>query len=230
MSLWLRVKRRFFRILAGVVLRLITRLEIINGERIQNTAGPVVIVCNHLGRMDALITIALASRDDLIVVVAEKYRKVAVIRWLVRQLDLLFLERFEADLGTLREVLRRLGRGGFLVIAPEGTRSPSEALLQGKPGAAFLAAKTGAVVIPVGVTGTEDRVVGEAYRKFRRPKVVLKMGLPYSIPPLPKVGRAEFLAQQTDEIMTRIAALLPTEYRGVYSNHPLLLSLLGKTK
>src|SRR3972149_6560253 len=230
MNFWLRIKRRAFRLVANLVVHLIARVQITDIERIQRTEGPIIVVCNHLGRLDFIFTLALVNRDDLIIVVAEKYRKSALMRWVVRQLDLLFLERFEADLGTLREVLRRLQRGGFLVIAPEGTRSPTEALLEGKPGAAFLAAKTGAKVIPIGVTGTEVRLVGEAYRKFRRPKVVLKMGLPYSIPPLPKVGRAEFLAQQTDEIMTRIAALLPTEYRGVYSNHPLLLSLLGKTK
>ncbi|MEX2143185.1 MAG: lysophospholipid acyltransferase family protein [Anaerolineales bacterium] len=223
MNLWLRIKRRFFRKVAALLAYSITRLDISGGERLKNTEGTVIVVSNHLGRLDALLTIAFASRDDIIVVVAEKYRQIGIARWLVKQLDLLFLERFESDLGTLREVLRRLQRGGYLVIAPEGTRSPSEALLQGKPGAAFLAAKTNASIIPVGVTGTEDRVVKETLRKFRRPKVHVVVGEPFSIPSLPKQGRTEFLEQQTDEIMARIACLLPERYRGIYANHPTVL-------
>lgn len=225
MSNWLRLKRRIFRLAAHLLIHIIARVEITGIERIQRTEGPVIVVCNHLGRLDLVITLAFTSRDDMIIVIAEKYRRVALMRWLVKQLDLLFLERFETDLGTLREVLRRLQRGGFLVIAPEGTRSPTEALLEGKPGAAFLGAKSGAEMIPIGVTGTEDRLIGVSLRKLRRPEIRIVVGEGFTIPPLPRDGRDEFLSRYTDEIMTRIAALLPKKYRGVYANHPRLSQL-----
>src|SRR3990172_8064258 len=226
MNFWLGIKRRAFRLVANLVVHLIARVQITDIERIQRTEGPIMVVCNHLGRLDFIFTLALVNRDDVIIVVAEKYRKSALMRWVVRQMDLLFLERFEADLGTLREVLRRLQRGGFLVIAPEGTRSPTEALLEGKPGAAFLAAKTGARVIPIGVIGTEDRVIKESLRKLHRPSIRITVGEEFFIPPLPRENRDEFLTGYTDEIMTRIAALLPKKYRGVYTNHPNLGELL----
>ena len=227
MSRWLRLKRRIFRLLANLLVHLIARAEISGVEKIQSTQGPVIVVCNHLGRLDFVFALALANRDDLIIVIAEKYRKSALMRWIVKQLDLLFLDRFEADLGTLREVLRRLQRGGFLVIAPEGTRSATEALLEGKPGAAFLAAKSGATVIPIGVTGTEDRLVRESLRKLRRPEIHIMVGEAFKVPPLPKEARDEFLASYTDEIMAHIAVLLPKKYRGVYANHPKLAQLLA---
>src|SRR3989304_2331538 len=185
MNFWLRIKRRAFRLVANLVVHLIARVQITDIERIQRTEGPIIVVCNHLGRLDFIFPLALVNRDDLIIVVAEKYRRSALMRWVVRQLDLLFLERFEADLGTLREVLRRLQRGGFLVIAPEGTRSPTESLLQGKPGAAFLASKSGAAILPLGVPGTEDRLSKESLRRLRRPSIHIAVGEAFTVPPLP---------------------------------------------
>jgi 1-acyl-sn-glycerol-3-phosphate acyltransferase len=224
---WLTTKRRFFRVIISGLVRLVTRMDITGLDKIHNSTGTVVVVCNHLGRMDAALTLGLVNRDDLIVVIAEKYRKIGFVRWIAKTLDLLFLERFEADLSTLREVIRRLERGGILAIAPEGTRSTTEALLEGKPGAAFLAAKTGATIIPVGVTGTEDRVVAEKIRKLSRPYIRINVGEPFTIPPIPKENRDAFFKQQTDEIMAHIAALLPIEYRGEYRNHPRVAQLLA---
>jgi 1-acyl-sn-glycerol-3-phosphate acyltransferase len=159
--------------------------------------------------------------------VAEKYKKYGFFRWLVRTLNLLWLERFGADFGTLKETLRRLERGGILFIAPEGTRSKVESLIEGKPGVAYLAAKSGAPLIPVGVYGTEDRVVGQKLKKFQRVEVVLNVGKPFTLPPLPREDRAEFLQAQTDEIMAQIAALLPEKYRGIYAEKPRVRELLA---
>ena len=46
------------------------------------------------------------------------------------------------------------------------------------------------------------------------------------MPPMPKVNRDAWLAEQTDEIMCQIAALLPPDHRGVYADHPRLHELL----
>ncbi|MEX2160889.1 MAG: lysophospholipid acyltransferase family protein [Anaerolineales bacterium] len=227
MSAWLRVKRRIFRFLATALAHILARMDMSGLERIRDSKGTVVLVCNHLGRFDALLTLALVRRDDLIVVVAEKYRKYAFARWMAKTLDMLFLERFDSDIGTLKEVLRRLQRGGILVISPEGTRSPTEALLEGKPGAAYLVGKTGATVIPVGVTGTEDRAASERLRRFRRLHIRVVVGRPFQMPLIPRENRDQYLQQYTDEIMAQIAALLPKEYRGVYENHPRVAELIA---
>ena len=166
------------------------------------------------------------ERDDVIIVVAEKYRDHPIFRWLVRQLDMLWLDRFGADLGTLKEVLRRLAKGGVLLIAPEGTRSPTEALIEGKPGVAYIASKSGAHVVPAAIIGSEDRLVKAAFRRLRRPKVKVIVGDPFVIPPLPRADRDLFLQTQTDEIMAQIAALLPKSHRGVYAEHPRVAELV----
>jgi 1-acyl-sn-glycerol-3-phosphate acyltransferase len=227
-SPWLRIKRRIFRVVVSAIMHTITKIDAEGMEKINTTTGTVVLASNHLGRMDALLTLGMITRDDVIIVVAEKYRKSVFIPWMVKQLDLLFLQRFEADFGTLKEVLRRLRQGGILAIAPEGTRSPNATLLPGKPGVAFLAAKSGATVIPVGVTGSEDGPVKAAYSKLRRPVVRIRVGEPFKLPEIPKDGRDEYFQEQTDNIMLRIAALLPKEYRGVYADHPNLAGYLVK--
>lgn len=221
------LKFHFVRSVIVFALRLLTTTKLQNLDRInQSEGGKAIVAANHLGMLDAAYAFRMVSRTDLIMVVAEKYRKYAFFRWLVSTLNLLWLERFEADFGTLKETLRRLNRGGILFIAPEGTRSKTEALQQAKPGVAYLASKSGAPVIPVALWGTEDRVVGQNFKRFKRSPVVLNVGKPFILPPLPKENRSEFLEAQTDEIMAQIAALLPEKYRGVYANSPRVAELL----
>jgi 1-acyl-sn-glycerol-3-phosphate acyltransferase len=225
--MWRRLKFGLMRTAIVILLRLMTHTEVVGIEKLNGLKGKAIVASNHLGTLDAGYAFMLVKRSDLIMVVAEKYREHPVFSRLVKQLNLLFIDRHEADFGTLRETLRRLDRGGILFLAPEGTRSRTEALLEGKPGVAYLAAKSQATVVPAAVTGTEDRVVGEKLRRFQRPHVRLVIGEPFTIPPLPKQDRDVFLRQQTDEIMTRIAVLLPEKYRGVYAQHPRLRKLIA---
>lgn len=225
--MWKSIKFHFVRSIIVSALRLLTKTQLQNLDRInQSEGGKAIVAANHLGMLDAAYAFRMVKRTDLIMVVAEKYRKYGFFRWLVKTLNLLWLERFEADFGTLKETLRRLERGGILFIAPEGTRSKTEALQQAKPGVAYLAAKSGAPVIPVALWGTEDRVVRQNLKSWKRSQVVLSVGKPFTLPPLPKENRAEFLEAQTNEIMAQIAALLPEKYRGVYANSPRVAELL----
>jgi 1-acyl-sn-glycerol-3-phosphate acyltransferase len=168
----------------------------------------------------------MAQRDDIVLMVAEKYQKYAVWRWLAKELDAIWLNRYEADIHALRLVQKRLRQGELLAMAPEGTRSQSEALIPGRPGAAYLASKTGVPIVPVGVTGTEDRAVKARLRRLQRPHIVIRIGSPFTLPPMERQDRDAYLQAYTDEIMCRIAVLLPPTYRGVYADHPRLKELL----
>jgi 1-acyl-sn-glycerol-3-phosphate acyltransferase len=141
--------------------------------------------------------------------------------------DAVWLNRFEADFSALREILARMQKGGLMVIAPEGTRSKTEALQQGKMGAAFLASKSGYPVLPVALSGTEDRAVIENLKRFRRSKIRAVAGEVFTVD-IPKgKGREQAMRDATDEIMCRLAAELPEKYRGVYAEHPRLKELLA---
>lgn len=214
-------------LLARVILRLTANVRTTDFDRIPETGG-VIIVSNHLGRLDAALGILLAGREDVIMMIAEKYQSNAVWRWCARQLDAIWLNRFDADFHAMRQVLKRLDKGGLLVLAPEGTRSATESLAQGRPGAAYLAGKTGLPIIPVGLVGTEDRVVKSRLKRLKRLDVKVRMGEPFVLPPMVRKERDVYLEKQTDEIMCRIGVLLPHKYRGVYADHPRLLELLDE--
>jgi 1-acyl-sn-glycerol-3-phosphate acyltransferase len=126
----------------------------------------------------------------------------------------------------MREILERMKQGGLLVIAPEGTRSKTEALQRGKMGVAFLANKSGYPVLPVALTGTEDRVVVENLKHFRRSKILVRGVEPLKIEIPDGPEREKALREATDEIMCQIGALLPEKYRGVYAENPRLKELV----
>ena len=208
------------------VLRIVSaRVEISGYGNIPETGGAIVVT-NHIGRLDALLGVILADRDDFILMIAEKYKTSAFWRWWARKVDAVWLDRYEADFQTLRIVLRRLKKGEILGMAPEGTRSVTEAMAEGKPGAAYLAAKAKVPIIAVGLTGTEDRVVKYRLRHLRRLDINIKIGEPFYLPPMDRKNRDAFLAQSTEEIMCRIAALLPPGYRGFYTDAPRLQEFL----
>ncbi len=209
----------------NLIVRLATHLQVYGRERIPDS-GSFVIASNHLGRLDPVLVYYFLDREDIIMLAAEKYQKIALARWFAKQLGAIFVNRFEADFGAVRQALRRLQKGGVLVLAPEGTRSQTGALIEGRHGVSFLAAKAGVPIFPVAVTGTEDRQVYPQLRRLRRAQVTIRVGEPFTLPPLSGKEREEALHGYTDEIMCHIAALLPPEYRGVYADHPRLQELL----
>lgn len=212
----------------NLVIWLTARVEVHNLERANIPEG-FIAVSNHLGRLDVAFVYYFLDRRDITVLVAEKYKKSAFFRWAVKALDAVWVDRFNADLVAMRESLSRLKKGHVLVMAPEGTRSESGGLMEGRSGATYLAAKSGAWILPVAATGTEDRVVKENLRHFRRSKVVARIGEPFKVPPLRRDDREASLKESTDEIMCRIGAMLPPEYRGFYADHPRLKELLANS-
>lgn len=216
---------RVIRILDSMLVRMLTRLEVEGFERVPKE-GAYIATGNHLGFLDPILVYYLLDRQDIIMLVAEKYRRYALARWLVKSVDAIFVERFSADFAVMREVLSRLRAGGVLIIAPEGTRSKSGGLQAGRSGAAYLAAKAQVPVLPVAVIGSEDYRLIASLKRLRRVPITIKIGEAFSLPPLPPVDREAALQRYSDEIMCRIAALLPPEYRGVYADHPRLREIL----
>ena len=215
---------RTLRSIVRFIMRLIADIELEGIEKLPT--GNVIIAANHLGRLDTAVLLCVLDREDIIMAIAEKYKDHPLFGAIGRAVDAIWLNRFEADFSALRQILERMKQGGLFVIAPEGTRSKTEAMQQGKPGVVFLASKSGYPVLPVALTGTEDRVIVQNIKRFRRSKIRVAAGDLLQIE-IPKgAGREEAMREATDEIMCRIGAMLPEKYRGVYAEHPLLKELL----
>jgi 1-acyl-sn-glycerol-3-phosphate acyltransferase len=124
------------------------------------------------------------------------------------------VHRNHADTRALRQALEVLANGYALVIFPEASRSPNSQLQPAYAGATLIAIRSGATIIPIGITGTE-KMKGKAW-PFRRPRVIVNIGKPFHLPANCKATKTE-LFKLTRLIMERIAEQLPVEYRGYYA-------------
>ncbi len=206
----------FFRLFMGgvwLLFRLLTRLHMSGGEHVPLT-GPIIVAPNHLHSLDVpLVGMVIPRRTAIFA--AEKYRG----HWLGRIMDhvtqVIYVERGEADRAALSQALAVLKAGGSIAVAPEGTRSRTGGLQQGKHGAVYLASRTGAAIIPVAVWGHE-RAFAEL-RRLRRAEVHVVIGPPWPLPAGAERARASELHAYTDDLMVTLARMLPEQYRGVYA-------------
>jgi len=212
--------------LIRLLFNLVAHVEVRGYENLPQEGG-FVIATNHLGIVDVPIAFYALDRWDMFVMIGEKWEKVNLFRWVGKYFNFIFIDRFNPDIKTLRKVISLMENNNILVIAPEGTRSRTGALIEAKAGTSYLATKLNRPIVPVGITGTEDQALIANLKRFRRGHITVTAGSVFTLPPLPRENRDEVLKQYTDEIMCHIAALLPEKYRGVYSNHPRLKELLA---
>jgi 1-acyl-sn-glycerol-3-phosphate acyltransferase len=211
-----------FRILSSILIRF-------HLEGIENLPahGPYILTINHLSIFDVALVFGWLGREDMAGWAAEKWEKHPIAGPLLRLGDAVFIQRGKVDRGALKAAIQWLQAGKIWGIAPEGTRSPDGTMKRGKTGVAYLADSSGAPIVPVGLVGA-DKISG-ALKRLRRQRVSLHVGKTYKLPPLDEDKRAASLRANTDEVMCRIAALLPEEYRGLYADHPRLKELLGES-
>lgn len=219
------MKRETLRSIMAAILTRVARVEYEGTEHLPPEGG-IIVATNHMSRMDTLYLFINPARTDITALVADKYKKYPVFNWILETGEVIWLDRDKADFGAFRVAAEWLKKGIALGIALEGTRSQTGQLQEGKPGAVLLAQRTGVPVVPVGVAGTEAFFSDLLH--LRRPKLRLTFGQPIQVPPLDRDKRDEQLKYWTDEIMARIAALLPPSYWGFYKDHPRVKELVGR--
>ena len=97
---------------------------------------------------------------------------------------------------------------------PEGTRSRTGQLGNPKPGVAMLATRTGAPILPVGISGTDrSPAAAVAFRIGARSAWV---GKPFTVAVDKSQPRRAAMEAVTDRIMSEIAALVEPRHRGRY--------------
>jgi 1-acyl-sn-glycerol-3-phosphate acyltransferase len=216
---------RYARALVRFICFFMARVRVFGLENLPER-GPFIIASNHLSRFDPPIGFMVVDRPELTGFAGDTYRKRLIFRLFLESAGVIWVNRGHTDRATMKAALAALKQGAILGIAPEGTRSQTGALIQGKTGAAFLAARADVPIAPAALTGTEK--MAASIMRLRRQLVTLTFGKPFRLEPLPGLSNSERLDRHTAEIMCRIAALLPPEYRGVYADHPRLLELLAQ--
>jgi len=200
----------------------------IHYEGLENipTEGPVLITTNHLSRMDIPVLFLNPVRPDLTALVTDKYKQNFLIAWFVKSAEGIWIDRTRADFAAFQAAFEVFKQGHSLGISPEGTRSKSGELLEGKGGSILLATKMDVPIVPVGLAGTESVI--SMWKKLRKPSITARFGPMYKLPQLDRNNREEHTKELTNEIMCRIAACLPEKYHGFYRGHPRIQEILDQ--
>jgi 1-acyl-sn-glycerol-3-phosphate acyltransferase len=196
--------------LARFIFFLLLRVTLKGRENVP-AKGPFIIASNHLSWFDVPLIPAYLSRRVIYMAKEELFHN--KVGWLVRFLGAFPVRRGEADRQALRAADDLLKAGKILIIFPEGTRSRTRTLAQAHAGLAMIALRSGVPVVPVAIWGSEY-----ALKKFR-PHVTISYGKPIILKPKGTKITREDIDSTTQEIMQKIAEMLPPEYRGVYADH-----------
>ncbi len=180
------------------------------------TAGAFILAINHLSMTEVPLLLNLLSRRA-IVLVNSKWRNVHSAHWLISRLgQAIYITPGESREESLRPALAVLNAGGILSLAPEGTRSRTGGLQQGRTGVAYLAVNANVPVVPLAAWGHELWM--HELKHARRGRIHVRVGSPLHAPPSPP--NATMLRAFTEEVMLALAQLLPLEYRGIYKEIP----------
>lgn len=201
--------------IVGFVARLLWGMKVEGVEHLPRS-GPFILVANHCSNLDPLM-MGWASGHQIGRVVhfmaKIEMRRWPIIGWLATQSGVYFVRRGERDRAAQQFSLDALAAGKPIAIFPEGTRSRDGHLGTGKAGAALLAIRSGAPIVPAGISGTH-RIFPDGTWIPRPTRVLIRYGAPFTLPAQP-TGRLdrEALAAGTERIMSAIEALLPPEQR-----------------
>ncbi len=185
--------------------------------------GPVIVASNHASNIDPLVIggwIMPAMGRRLHWLSKREVTDSPILGPLARAGSVHGIERGAADVDAFRTALEILEAGYALLIFPEGTRSRTGALQEAHEGAATLALRAGATIVPVGLVGTADAWPrGSALPRFRR-RIVARVGEPFRLADVldPSLDRRQAKARATKEIMCRIGELLPPAQQGAYAD------------
>lgn len=209
-----RAFRLFYRFCMKLLVLMLMRASLRGIENIPKK-GPALIVGNHTGDVDVVLGAAviphsaewigkIENRDD---------------HWLVgpvfRAYGFIWIHRGRPDKRALRVALDALAEGRMVVMAPEGRQTLTGGLEGGTDGATFLALKSGAPVVPIAMSGTENNNIYGNMKKWRRANVTVTVGKPFYI--REQADRRDSIRAGTRQIMEVLARMLPAERRGQYS-------------
>jgi 1-acyl-sn-glycerol-3-phosphate acyltransferase len=178
--------------------------------------GPYLIAGNHVNTMDGMVMFTYIQPRPLTTLSKEENFANPLNRMVSEAWGAIPIKRGTVDNTAMNLCLEALKEGKMLAILPEGHRSGDGVMSQGKPGILPLAVKSGAPIVPVGFHGHED--YWKNVRSFRKTDFYLEVGQPFRIKATMRDLDREHRQIITDELMYRIAMLLPEKYRGYYSD------------
>jgi 1-acyl-sn-glycerol-3-phosphate acyltransferase len=209
-------RRRLCRfLLKTIAFPFLIKLDEVEGlENIPRT-GAAVLLINHIAFVDPIVCLHLVPRNIVPLAKIEVY-DYPVVGLFPRLWGVIPVRREEVDRRAVQSALAVLEAGEIVLVAPEGTRRTQ--LERGKEGVAYLASHANAPVVPVAICGTRGFPALRGTARWREAGAIVRFGRPFRFRTERQRPRGEQLRRMTDEAMYALAAMLPSELRGVYAD------------
>jgi 1-acyl-sn-glycerol-3-phosphate acyltransferase len=186
------------------------------------TSGPLIIAANHMSNADppligGWLAPALGRRPTFL---AKDVLFDGPMGVFIRSLGAEPVKAGGSDIAAYRAAKAILDRDGVVAILPEGTRSYDGIMGQPKPGVSLLATRTGAPVLPVGISGTDELLARGRRLPRIGSRVTMRVGQPFHLALPEGADRRAALVAADAELMARIAALVDPRHRGAWDPWP----------
>jgi 1-acyl-sn-glycerol-3-phosphate acyltransferase len=213
-----RASRRVYelvRLVAHALVPIVAHLRVEGLEHVP-PHGAAILAPNHISSVDIPLVAYPIPRVTHFMAKAELFHA-RVLGGFIRLLGAFPVRRGESDREALRVAERLLADGQVVAIFPEGHRSEGCALIEAHTGVALIAMRAEVPVIPVAIWGSEQALHGWRYL-WNRPTVTICYGAPVTLRTDGTRRTSADVKRGTDEIMGRVAAMLPPRYRGIYAH------------
>ena len=208
--------------ISNFILRLNLRVQStwkVEGTRNIPKHGPLIIVCNHQSNFDPpLVAASISKRRAWFLAKSELFNGPQIAKIFLRAYGGFPLHKGKSDVSAYKWALKKLKSGEAIVIFPEGKRNPGGL---GKPflGAARIALKSNAPILPIAITGTENLI---SWTTVFKPRGTLNVKIGKLIQYDENLKNQQSIQEKSEKltefIMNQIANLLPLKYRGIYKS------------
>ena len=213
--------RRTMQLLARLALHSLADFRVVGRENVP-ARGPLLVVANHFSPWDTVALVAAAPWPLEFLGGLQLMDAPGLVKWIPRLWGYYAVRRGSVSRTAMHAATAIMEQSGVLAIFPEGG-SWASVLRPARPGTAYLAVHTGALLLPIGLDGLVD--LFPRLRQGKRGRVTVRIGQPFG--PFPGAARGRAGREALDDLghtmMEQIAGLLPAERRGVYSDNPAMV-------
>ncbi len=212
----MKLSERITNALMRTLFRLFFKMDLKEFDKVPKD-GPFMIIANHTSALDGPLMYVFMQPRQMIAMAKQELWNHGFTRFIMNLWGSIPVDRDNMGRKTMEECFAVLDRREILAIAPEGTRNSTGELQEGKAGVAFIAQKKQVPMVPIVTLGFDQ--FSHNIKRLRRTPLYIAVGKPFEI--MQAGGRLDAAGRQQliDEIMLRLAELMPESKRGYYANY-----------